>query len=63
MRQRKTIRLTKLIRRAEFLQSDACIEDVEYHADRKLDKAQISRWLPADTLREHNIILGLPEDW
>lgn len=40
---RKNNRLSSLIRKADFQQSDACIEDVEYHADRKLDRTQILR--------------------
>ena len=40
---RKNNRLTSLIRKADFQQSNACIEDVEYHADRKLDQTQILR--------------------
>jgi DNA replication protein DnaC len=40
---RKNNRLTSLIRKADFQQSNACIEDVEYHADRKLDRTQILR--------------------
>lgn len=40
---RKNNRLSSLIRKADFQQSNACIEDVEYHADRKLDRTQILR--------------------
>ncbi|WP_410514037.1 IS21-like element helper ATPase IstB [Paenibacillus sp. BR2-3] len=40
---RKNNRLTTLIRKADFQQSNAYIEDVEYHADRKLDRTQILR--------------------
>lgn len=40
---RKSNRLASLIRKAEFQQSDACIENVEYHADRNLDRTQIIR--------------------
>ena len=55
---RKNSRLTKLIHRAEFLQSDACIENIEYHADRKLDKAQIARLTTCSYIQEkHNIII------
>jgi DNA replication protein DnaC len=35
--------VASLIRKADFQQSDACIEDIEYHADRKLDRTQILR--------------------
>jgi len=55
---RKNNRLAKLIRRAEFLQSDACVENMEYHADRKLDKAQIARLATCSYVQEkHNIII------
>jgi DNA replication protein DnaC len=40
---RKNNRLSALIRKADFQQSDACIENVEYHADRKLDRTQVLR--------------------
>jgi DNA replication protein DnaC len=36
-------RLSSLIRKADFQQSNACMEDVEYHTDRKLDRTQILR--------------------
>lgn len=40
---RKNNRLSSLIRKADFQQSNACIEDIEYHVDRKLDRTQILR--------------------
>ncbi len=40
---RKNNRLGRLIRKADFAFPNACLEDVEYHADRKLDKALIAR--------------------
>lgn len=40
---RKNNRLSSLIRKSDFQHSNACIEDVEYHADRKLDRTQILR--------------------
>ena len=55
---RKNNRLTKLIRTADFQQSDACIENIEYHKDRKLDKAQISRLATCNYIQEkHNVIV------
>lgn len=55
---RKNNRLTKLIRKAEFLQTDACIENIEYHADRKLDKAMITRLATCTYIQEkHNLII------
>lgn len=40
---RKNNRLASLIRKADFQLSNASIENLEYHADRKLDQAQILR--------------------
>jgi DNA replication protein DnaC len=40
---RKNNRLTRLIKKAELHFPQACIEDIEYHADRKLDKQLITR--------------------
>jgi DNA replication protein DnaC len=55
---RKNNRLTKLIRKADFQQSDACIENIEYHTDRKLDKAQIARLATCTYIQEkHNLII------
>lgn len=55
---RKNNRLTKLIHKSEFLQSSACIENIEYHADRKLDKALIARLATCNYIQEkHNIII------
>ena len=55
---RKNSRLTKLIRKADFQQSDACIENIEYHTDRKLDKAQIARLATCTYIQEkHNLII------
>ena len=39
--QRRSTKLTKLIRFAEFRHPNACMEAIEYHADRKLDKSQL----------------------
>jgi DNA replication protein DnaC len=55
---RKNNRLTKLIRAANFHQSDACVENIEYHADRKLDKAQLARLSTCCYIKEnHNVIV------
>lgn len=40
---RKSNRLTRLIQKANYSISGACIENIEYHSDRKLDKTQIAR--------------------
>jgi len=57
---RKNNKLTQLIRKADFQQSDACSENIEYHSDRKLDKAQIARLSTCNYIQEHHnlIIMG-----
>jgi len=55
---RKNNKLTKLIRRADFQLSDACTENIEYHPDRKLDKAQIARLSTCSYVQEsHNLVI------
>lgn len=55
---RKSNKLTRLIRKAELHMTDACIENIEYHADRKLDKTQIARLSTCTYIQEkHNIIV------
>lgn len=55
---RKSNRLTRLIKNAGYEISGACIEDIEYHQDRKLDKAQIARLATCTYIEErHNIII------
>lgn len=55
---RKNNRLARLIRKADLQFTQACIEDIEYHADRKLDKAQIARLSTCTYIQEkHNIII------
>jgi DNA replication protein DnaC len=39
--QRRNTKLAKLIRMAEFRHPNACMEAIEYHPDRKLDKSQM----------------------
>jgi len=55
---RKSNKLDKLIKKAHLRFNNACIEDVEYHSDRKLDKAQITRLSSCNYIAEkHNIII------
>ena len=55
---RKNNRLKRLIRKADFAFPEACLEDIEYHADRKLDKALITRLGICHFIDEyHNIII------
>jgi DNA replication protein DnaC len=57
---RKNNRMKTLIRRANYAISSACLEDIEYHSDRKLNKALITRLESGDYIREYRniIILG-----
>ena len=55
---RKNNRLTRLIRNADYAFNDACIENIEYHSDRNLDKTQIARLSTCNYIQEyHNIII------
>ena len=55
---RKNSKLQKLIRTADFRYPNACMEDIEYHADRKLDKAQMLEFSTCRYISEdHHIIL------
>lgn len=55
---RKSTKLEKLIRSVGFRYPNACAEDIEYHADRKLDKAQIMEFSTCRYISEnHHIIL------
>ncbi|WP_330368730.1 IS21-like element helper ATPase IstB [Alkaliphilus metalliredigens] len=55
---RKNNKLARLIKKADFRFSNACVEDIEYHSDRKLDKAQITRLASCNYVQEkHNVII------
>jgi DNA replication protein DnaC len=55
---RKTNRLTRLIKNAGYDLPGACIEDIEYHPDRQLDKTLITRLSTCKYIEErHNIIV------
>ncbi len=57
---RKSNRLTRLIKNADYAIPGACVEDIEYLPGRKLDKAQINRLATCHYVLEHHnvIILG-----
>jgi DNA replication protein DnaC len=57
---RKNNRLKRLIHRADFPLLGACIEDIEYRADRKLNREQIIQLATCDYIAEKRnvIILG-----
>jgi DNA replication protein DnaC len=55
---RKNRHLNRLIKNATFKFPQACVEDIEYHADRQLDQAQILRLSTCNYIQEkHNIII------
>lgn len=57
---RKNNRLARLVKKAELHFPNACIEDIEYHADRKLDKALITRLSTYNFIgdRRNIVVLG-----
>jgi len=55
---RKNNHLDKLIKKATLRYPHACVEDIEYHADRRLDQAQILRLSTGTFVHEkHNVVL------
>lgn len=56
---RKSNHLRKLIKSAGLAEPGACVEDIEYHSDRNLDKAQIARFATCTYIAEHHNILLL----
>ena len=55
---RRNNRLTRLIRGAQLHFPGACVEDIEYRADRKLDKALITKLSTCGYIRDkHNLII------
>ncbi|WP_199794626.1 ATP-binding protein [Lentibacillus sp. Marseille-P4043] len=58
---RQNNKLQRLIKSATFLNSNASIEDIEYHEDRKLDKELILKLASCTYIRDcHSIILKGP---
>jgi DNA replication protein DnaC len=55
---RRNNKLTRLIKKANLKFSQACVEDIEYHSDRKLNKSEITRLSTCNYIEEkHNIII------
>ncbi|MCI3920582.1 IS21-like element helper ATPase IstB [Paenibacillus sp. TRM 82003] len=55
---RKSNHLDKLVTKASFRYPNACIEDIEYHADRRLNQSQILRLSTGTYIEEnHNVII------
>jgi DNA replication protein DnaC len=57
---RQNNRLDRLVRNAGFSIPSACLEDIEYHPDRELDKTLITRLSTCNFIEEHHnvIIMG-----
>ena len=56
---RKNNHLNRLIKSAGFAEPNACVEDIEYHADRNLDKTQIARLASCDYIIDHRNVMLL----
>lgn len=56
---RKSNHLKKLIKQASFSETGACVEDIEYHPDRNLDKNQITRLSTCNYIAEHHNVMLL----
>jgi DNA replication protein DnaC len=56
---RKNNHLKKLVKQAGFSESGACVEDIEYHPDRNLDKNQIARLSACNYIAEHHNVMLL----
>lgn len=55
---RKSNKLARLIQNASFSDGSACIENIEYHPDRKLEKALILRLAACNYIHEkHNVVI------
>lgn len=55
---RKNNHLKRFIKKSNFAESDASMENIEYHADRKLDTAQMARLATCEYITErHNILI------
>lgn len=56
---RKNNHLKRLIKNAGFADSESCIENIEYHSDRNLDKSQMARLATCNYITEHRNIMLL----
>ena len=56
---RKSNHLKRLVKQAGFSQPGACIEYIEYHPDRNLDKNQIARLSACNYINEHHNVMLL----
>jgi DNA replication protein DnaC len=56
---RKSNHLKRLIKQASFSEPSACLEDIEYHPDRNLDKSQITKLSTCNYIAEHHNVMLL----
>lgn len=56
---RKSNHLKRLVKQAGFSEPGACVEDIEYHPDRNLDKNQIARLSACNYIAEHHNVMLL----
>ena len=56
---RKSNHLKRLAKQAGFSEPGACVEDIEYHPDRNLDKNQIARLSACNYIAEHHNVMLL----
>lgn len=56
---RKNNHLKRLMKTANFSESEACIENIEYHSDRKLDKNMIAKLSTCNYILEHHNVMIL----
>lgn len=55
---KKSNKMSRLMQNAGFSDVNACIENIEYHQDRKLEKALILRLAACNFVREkHNVVI------
>jgi DNA replication protein DnaC len=57
---RKSNKLTRLMKSADFKFNQACVEDIEYHSDRKLNESQIKKLATCKYILDKNnvIVMG-----
>jgi len=55
---RRSNRMTRLIKKADYAISDACLENIDYSSDRSLDKSQVLRLSTCNYILEyHNVVI------
>jgi len=54
---RRNNRLTRLIKKADYVYPHACIEDIDYSSSRHLDKGQVARLSFCNYIQNCNIVI------